>query len=204
MVRNRNRTAPETVGSRVKNRIMKEVRGGNAPVGKPNPPKVNRRPWYPLVVEIPVDDASTPYQVSVTDLLDATAKQLGFQPETAKELCVRLHMVRVWAAPDGTGNKSSIRMSTTSLLPTMAATTGGAAQYGIINKVTDTGSVTDFAKVGYNWPLAQSDILLLYSADFVLNEFQSNASDDVVVHYHLHWTTTGTADPPTLQKNASQ
>merc|ERR1712000_9321 len=191
----------ETTGSRVKNRIMKEVRGGNAPVAASNPSKVNHRPWYPLVVEMvltagPEDDRL----VTVKELIDAVAKQLGFQPETAKELCVRLHMVRAWAAPQG-GNEVDIDMATSSLIPTLATAAGGTAQYGVLNQVSDTGSVTDFAKVGYNWPIAQSDVLLTYTADFVVSDIQSS-SDKVTVHYHLHWTTTGRADTPTSRKSA--
>jgi len=193
MVRNGNRPMSETTGSRVKNRIMREVRGGNTPVARSNPPKVNMRPWYPLVVELRYEQGVS-HTVTVVELLEAVTKQLGFQSVTSKELCVRLHMVRAWAVPEQ--RDAYIEMYTSSLIPTVQAAVGGSAQYGIVNSITDTGSVTDWAKVGYNWPVAQSDVLLTQTADFQVSEFVGPTDNGLVVHYHLHWTTTGRADPP--------
>jgi len=163
-----------------------------------DPPRVNLRPYYPLVLSLDAPTAGDELVLFASDLVSGVAKQLGLATETRQRMNVRVQQVRMWGFQYGTASdRVSVNMDVSSLVPTVqdiAAEPLVAVNYPIIAKLKDFGSSAKPAFVGYEWPKSHQLVPLHSNSNFQVVAAASNANNATLL-VHVLWSTTDVAPP---------
>jgi hypothetical protein len=164
----------------------------------PDPPKVNRRPYYTLVVQQTITGSGAAIAVQVSQLVKATLGQLGLATQDATLINIKLQRCDVWAVSRADSSvRPALNADFSSLIPTMGdptTPTNAIVAYPKIKRLEDIGSVSNAARVSYTWPLSMRDIPLNQQSDFVLIETSSNLVE-TDIFWHIQWNTGDIASP---------
>lgn len=180
------------------NALKRSLTGYETKMRRLDPPPVNRRPYYPLVIgQTYVSDGSA-LEVQVKDVVKALSTQLGLSAQTATALTVKMQRVDCYAVSKADSSvRPSISVDYSSLVPCLGdPTTPGVAEvsYPHIKRLNDVGSVAAAATTSYTWPQAMRDIPLTQQSNFTLFEFSTNLTE-VDVRIHVLWSTSDVASP---------
>lgn len=164
------------------------------------PPPYNSRPWYPLVVSHVIEDANLELYVSNKDIIRYIISQLGLNAADATVINFKLSHVTAWAMSTATSpDRPAIAMDCSSLVPQVedAVTSPLGISYPVLCSPRDQGNLSEAAKVGYKWPLAQQAMPLGNTAEHTVVAVAGNTAN-VNIRFHIKWNTTGDAVPPPI------
>lgn len=173
--------------------LRREMNGYAPKRGPINPPVVNLRPYYPLVITIDLDKPGLETILSVSSIVKIAGNQLGISPQNFPNLVVRLRKIQGWAYMFGaTTDRVSINGDISSLIPnisdiTKQVTVNPTIAYPIVYTFKDYGSLNKPAHFSYVWPRAQQEVSLNTQSDFVVAGLASN-TEDSTCHIHLEWS----------------
>jgi hypothetical protein len=165
------------------------IRGGAV-----DPPVVNERPFYPLVVTLDLDAAGSETFITTADLIKGITGQLGLTTQAAVKMVIRVKSIRGWAYMyGGSTDRVSINGELSSLVPNVSdfaqqTTVNPAIVYPIIYKFRDFGSLNQPAHFGYVYPRSMQQVILGQDANFNIATLASNSTNGTV-HIHLEWST---------------
>lgn len=173
--------------------LRREINGYAPKRGPINPPVVNLRPYYPLVITIDLAKPGVETTLNVSTIVKIVCSQLGLNAQNYTNLVVRLRKIQGWAYMFGaTTDRVSINGEISSLVPnisdiTKQVTVNPTIGYPILYKFKDFGSLNRPAHFNYVWPRAQQEVALNYQSDFVVAGLASN-TEDSTCHVHLEWS----------------
>lgn len=195
------RNRPARNNSRLLVRQLRRELNGYAPKNGPiDPPVINRRPYYPLVVTMDIPTAGVEELVSSTVLIKRLAQQLGFTSQATANLVVKVKSVHGWAFQfGGTADRVSVNGEVSSLIPTVSDFTQQTSvppviQYPILYKFGDFGSFNKPAHFSYVYPKAHQEVVLTADSNFNLLAAAAN-TDNATLHFHVEWSTAEIAVP---------
>lgn len=184
--------------------LRRELRGLALTPRFAGPPKVNLRPWYPLVVERNFPNALVQYDISTVLMGNYITIQLGLTTQAAANIVFKLKEVRLWATQQGNspervalyGEVGSLVPTVQDAVPSVPPVTP-AVHYPIMYKFRDTGSLDEPAAAGWKWPISQQETVLYRDSPFVFLTVASNVNN-FTGHFHLQWSTAEVM-PPTAR-----
>jgi len=185
--------------------LRRELRGFSITPRILGPPKVNLRPWYPLVVERTFPNALVQYDITTTLMGDYITSQLGLTTQAAASIVFKLKEVRLWATQlGGSSERVAVYGEFGSLVPTVQDLASQpeqppAVHYPIMYKFRDTGSLDEPAAAGWRWPTSQQDVPLYRDSPFVFLTVASNV-DKFTGHFHLMWSTAEVMPPAAVTR----
>lgn len=176
----------------------RELVGHEVHITRPDPSPVNRRPWYPLVVQFVVATPDLVTYFTNADIARAVTNQLGLSPQAQAIMNIKIKQVEAWATstPAAT-DRPACKLEVNSLQPTLGdPATPGAAEvfYAILKTLSDTGSASKAACVSYKWPHSEANKAISSQAPFITTSYSGNMANGTV-RFHVLWTTTDTAVP---------
>merc|ERR1711862_129339 len=188
--------------------LRREIRGFSI-TRNSGPPKINKRPWYPLVVERNFENPTVQYDLTLANLTFYICEQLGLTTQAATNMVVKLQEIRFWATQQGGDTQRvAIYGEVASVVPTVSdgvstTSTSPAVHYPVLYKFRDTGSLDEPASAGYRWPTYQQATPLYRDSDFVFSTVASNVGN-FTVHIHVLWSTAEVMPPvPSRMASAS-
>jgi len=182
------------------NRYKSEQHGHENRLRMIDPTPVNKRPYNSIKLHFvkETDEVGVAFAISVEDIVKVLLNQLGLQAQTATLVTVKLQRVDAWStSAAGDTLRPAVTAEVSSLVPQLGdpLSPGNAiVHYPVIKSLTDTGSVSNPARVSYSWPLSQRDIPLNKNSNFTVATFSSNTRDSDIF-FHVQWSTTDVADP---------
>lgn len=180
------------------NIFKSEVHGHANNLRALDPPKVNRRPFYSIVVKQTLQSTGTSIGMQVSGIVKSLLGQLELAAQDATKITIKIKRCDCWAINKSNSTvRPAVNADYSSLVPQVAdPTTPGNAivAYPNIKRLEDLGSTTKAARVSYTWPLAMRDMPLNQNADFVVLETASNMTE-IDVFWHIDWSTNDIASP---------
>jgi len=183
-------------------RLRREIKGFAITPRSLGPPKINLRPWYPLVVEKNFENPLVQYDLTLANLTIYIVQQLGLTSQASANMVVRLQEIRFWATQQGADSQRvAVYGEVASLIPTISDRVSSApsppppaVHYPVAYKFRDTGSLDEPASAGYKWPIAQQQTALYRDSDFVFSTVASNVGN-FTCHIHVLWSTAEIMPP---------
>lgn len=180
--------------------LRRELNGYAPKNGAHDPPVVNLRPFYPLVITLDGAGAGVESLFSVSTLVKRVTSQLGLTSQAAANMVLKIKSVRGWAyqyGPDS--DRVSLNGEVTSLVPnisdlTSQTTVNPTISYPVIYRFSDFGSLNKPAHFGYVYPKAQQEVILSPDCDFNVLTVASNTVSSTI-HFHLEWSTAEIQPP---------
>jgi len=180
------------------NTIARSIDGHANNMRWTNPPQVNSRPWYPLVLSLVTPSAGTEVFWTPSELINSLCSQLGLPSQASSIINIKIRRVDAFTMATGAStDRPAISMDVSSVTPSLGdpATPGNAEVfYGILKKLKDQGNLSDAAKVSYTWPRAMQQVPLSSQSVFSLVSTAGN-QPNTNVRFHLLWSCTDIATP---------
>lgn len=162
-----------------------EIRGKKFRVPS-HPPEFVPVPWYNLIVRLPdVTDVTT------SSLITALRGQLNLGPNNFIQ--IRIINVRIWGplvAMNSSAPLSQLRASFWALFPVNSTTTGGT--FSIQEECLDYPDQVRRAAVGYEYPLAQQQIVFNQSSTQPIFHLAYGGGTGNVTYIKLLWRSSAT------------
>lgn len=183
-------------------RLRREFSGHKVNRHITNPPVVNMRPFYPLRISLDMPDTGVEYSISVQDLRNRVAGQLGLSDQAKGILTMKLLSVHGWAYMYGSStDRVAIQGEVSGLVPNIEdsaqqQTQNATINYPIIYRFQDFGTISRPAHFGYHYPLMMQQIPLTGSANFTVISVSNNSTNGTI-HFSLLWSTGDLAAPQT-------
>jgi len=163
-----------------------------------DPPRVNLRPTYSLVVGFDSPTAGSETFITAGDLISTLAKQLNIA-QSADRINVRVQSIKCWAYQlAGKDDRVAISLDVSSLIPTIEDASAEpivAVNYPLICRLSDFGTFSSPAFVGYTWPRTHQQVPLHSNSNFQIAAVAANTKN-ATIHVHVLWNTTDVAPPP--------
>jgi len=193
----RQRASTQAPGSGKSSAVKKaDVRGRKLRV-PPHPPEFVPVPWYNLIVRI-----SGTTDVTASNIVTALRNQLNLG--TTNFIQIRIINVRIWGplvAMNSSSPLSEVRVSFWSLLPANSVTSGGT--FSIQEEVFDFPDQVRRAAVGYEYPIAQQQIVLNQNSTQPVLHFVYGGAAQNLLYFRVLWRSSATSFSDTASYDAT-
>lgn len=165
-----------------------------------DPPQLSLRPWYPLTLNIPIQNSGVEDRFTPAAIASAVCSQLGITTQNATKLNLRFKSVELWSPAVGSDqDRPSCNMNVSSLIPALddlaTPTSPVGVTYSTAVRLADVGTLSMPAKCGYVWPPSQRNIAISGAISFSVIETVKSGGAYATLRIHLDWCTTDIADP---------
>eukprot|EP00494_Astrolonche_serrata_P033782 UN34051 len=146
--------------------LRKELNGYTPRSRNVDPPVINQRPYYSLVVTLDGAAAGMEVLIGVSTLIKRVTEQLGLTSQAAASMVIKLKSVKGWAYQFGPAvDRVSINGEVSSLIPTVSdltqqTTVNPVINYPVLYRFGDFGTLARPAHFAYVWPKAQQEMVL--------------------------------------------